>query len=348
MEKSYFVASRVMSRRCVFRNRNSREYLRRALLCFALVCALILTVSCGGNKSDGDSDATGTADFNTNTPGAEAPGTDTENAAANLSLSPLEYPRVDGSTLTIPFSEAVATAVLHLPQDEARLYVMHNKTHQAYLNLIDGVADIIFVTPPSEDELAYAKEKGVVLNVIPMLRDGFVFFVNEKNPVSDLSRDEIVGVYSGKIKNWSEIGGGDAEIIAYQRPENSGSQTGMIELVMKDTPLAPAPQEKVFAEMGGIVDAVAYYENAAEAIGYSYYYYTRNMWGDGQIKYMKIDGVAPSEESIEDDSYPYASITYMVLRQDEPEGSAASRLSEWILSDEGQAVAKGAGYVPIR
>jgi phosphate transport system substrate-binding protein len=317
------------------------------LLAFALVCALMITVGCGGG-SDGNSDTADDIDKAQETPGAEMPGSDDGNAAASLSLSPMEYPRVDGSTLTVPFSEAVATAVLGLPPEEARLYVMHNKTHQAYLNLIDGAADIIFVTPPSEDELEYAREKDVVLNVIPMLRDGFVFFVNEKNPVSDLSRDEIVGIYSDKIKNWSELGGDDAEIIAYQRPENSGSQTGMIELVMKGTPLAPAPQEKVFAEMGGIVDAVAYYENAAEAIGYSYYYYTRNMWGDGQIRYMKIDGIAPSEESIADGSYPYASTTYMVLRQDEPEDSAASKLAEWILSDEGQAVAEGAGYVPIR
>jgi phosphate transport system substrate-binding protein len=343
MEKSHVVASRVMLRRCVFKNLSCAEYLRLVLLAFALVCVLALAVGCGGNKSAGESDATGAAGFNTDTPGADTPGEE-----ASLSLSPMEYPRVDGSTLTIPFSEAVAAAVMHLPLDEARLYVMHNKTHQAYLNLIDGAADIIFVTPPSEDELAYAKEKGVVLNVIPMLRDGFVFFVNEKNPVSDLSSEEIVGIYSDKIKNWSELGGDDAEILAYQRPENSGSQTGMIELVMKGTPLAPAPQEKVFAEMGGIVDAVAYYENAAEAIGYSYYYYTRNMWGDGQIRYMKIDGVAPGEETIADGSYPYASTTYMVLRQDEAEDSAASRLAEWILSGEGQAVAEGAGYVPIR
>jgi ABC-type phosphate transport system substrate-binding protein len=63
---------------------------------------------------------------------------------------------------------------------------------------------------------------------------------------------------------------------------------------------------------------------------------------------MKIDGVAPSEESIADGSYPYASTTYMVLRQDEPEDSAASKLAEWVLSDYGQAVAEGAGYVPIR
>jgi phosphate transport system substrate-binding protein len=216
------------------------------------------------------------------------------------------------------------------------------------MNLIDGYADIIFVTPPSDDELAYAKEQGVELDLIPMLHDGFVFFVNAKNPVAGLRLDQIKDIYSGKLKNWKDAGGADAEIRAFQRPENSGSQTGMLELVMKGTPLEEAPSEKVFTEMGGIVDAVAAYENAESAIGYSYYYYTRNMWGDSQIKYVKIDGVTPDAAGIADGSYPLVSTTYMVLRKDAPADGAARKLADWILSDEGKAVAEGAGYVPIR
>jgi phosphate transport system substrate-binding protein len=105
--------------------------------------------------------------------------------------------------------------------------------------------------------------------------------------------------------------------------------------------------DKVFTEMGGIVDAVAAYDNASSAIGYSYYYYTKNMWGDGSIKYLKVDGVAPGNKSITDGSYPLISAICMVLRRGEPAESAASKLAEWILSDDGRAVTKGAGYVTI-
>ncbi|MDR2771489.1 MAG: substrate-binding domain-containing protein, partial [Clostridiales Family XIII bacterium] len=152
-----------------------------------------------------------------------------EHFAASLSMTPQEYPRVDGSTLTIAFSEAAASAVMKLPIEEARLYVLHNKTHPAYTNLIDGKADLIFVTPPSEDEAAYAAENGVELELIPMLNDAFVFLVNEANPVDGLSRDALRDIYAGAITNWREVGGSDAAIVAYQRPENSGSQTAMLD-----------------------------------------------------------------------------------------------------------------------
>ncbi|MDR3295621.1 MAG: substrate-binding domain-containing protein [Clostridiales Family XIII bacterium] len=267
---------------------------------------------------------------------------------ASLYLAPEDYPRVDGSTLTIPFSEALAAAVMRLPLEEARLYVLHNKTHLAYTNLVDGRADIIFVTPPSAEELAYAAEKGVELDVIPVLRDAFVFFVNAKNPADGLRLDEIVRIYAGEIKNWNEVGGEDKEILPYQRGENSGSQTGMLELVMKGTPLAPAPTEMVFGEMSGIVDAVAFYDNAEGALGYSYYYYTQNLWRSDQIKYLRVDGVAPLTEHIADGSYPILSDVCMVLRKGEPDGSAARKLANFIRSDEGKAVAEGAGYVPVR
>jgi phosphate transport system substrate-binding protein len=330
-------------RRRIFRAGGAERF-GRLLFALVLVCALAATAGCGG-KSDGK-DA---IDKDEATPGAEAPDWKTaETAGSTLALTPMEYPRVDGSTLTVPFSEAAAAAVLGLPPDQARLYVAHNETHDAYLNLIDGVVDIIFVTPPFEDEMAYAKEKGVELNIMPILRDGLVFFVNRKNTLSELSSDEIVDIYSNKIKNWKDAGGADAEIKAYRLPEDSLSRTGMKELVMKETPLAKAPKERIFSEMGGIVDAVAYDTDAAGALGYSYYYYTKNVWGDGQIKYVKIDGVAPDGKSIADGSYPFISTTYMVLRQGEPADSAASRLAAWVLSDEGKAVAEKTGYIYVR
>jgi ABC-type phosphate transport system substrate-binding protein len=122
----------------------------------------------------------------------------------------------------------------------------------------------------------------------------------------------------------------------------------MERLVMKGKPIAPAPKERVIAEMSGVIDAVAHRADANDAIGYSYYYYAKNMWSDELIKYLEINGVAPSMESIADGSYPLSSTIYMAIRQDEPPDSPASRLAEWILSDEGQAVAERVGYVPIR
>ena len=113
--------------------------------------------------------------------------------------------------------------------------------HNAYVNLIEKNADIIFVTSPSEEEYALAQQAGIEFEIHPVVNEAFVFMVNEKNPVSNLTSQQIVDIYSDKITNWNQVGGEDKEIIAYQREINSGSQTGMLSLVMKDTPISQAP-----------------------------------------------------------------------------------------------------------
>ncbi|MFA5636840.1 MAG: substrate-binding domain-containing protein [Anaerovoracaceae bacterium] len=304
--------------------------MKKNITLVALICIVVMATSLFGGC----------------TPRGQDPGGNAQEVS--LHFTQWEYPRVDGSTLTIPFSEAVGAAVMGLPIEEARQYILHNTTHNAYVNLIDGNADIIFVTPPSEGELAYAEKMGVELEVIPMLRDGFVFFVNESNPVNGVAFQDIVDIYSGKITNWKELGGDDKEIIAYQREENSGSQTGMLKMVMKDTPMTEAPKELMIGDMGSIIDAVALYDNDVSAMGYSYYYYVKNMWGDEHIKLLSVDGVTPDDETIGSNSYPIVSTTYMVLRSDEPEGSNARLLADWILTAEGQTVAGESGYVPLQ
>lgn len=267
--------------------------------------------------------------------------------AASLTMKPEAYPRVDGSTVTIPLSEAVASAVLHLPLEEARQYVLHNKTHQAYLNLVDGTADIIFVTSPSEEELAYAAEKGVELTVTPVVSEGFVFLVNKANPVDSLTLEQIRDIYAGRITNWQEVGGSDEPIIAFQRPENSGSQTGMLDLVIRADEIMPAPTEKVVAEMGALIDAVASYDNAQNAIGYSYYYYATDMWLNDEVKLLAVDGVTPDKSTISDGTYPITTAYYAVTRSDLRPDDSAQVLLDWMLSSEGQQVAEEAGYVKL-
>lgn len=263
-------------------------------------------------------------------------------------FSPQTYPRVDGSTATIPLSEAVAAALMGLSVDEARPYILHNKTHEAYVNLINGLTDIIFVTSPSEEELQLAKQKGVVLEVVPVVSEGFVFLASSDNPVEGLSVEEIRKIYSGQITNWSAVGGADVPIIAYQRPINSGSQTGFLDLVMKDLqPMSP-PTERVLAMMGELIDAVAAYDNTPDAIGYSYYYFVTDMWGNDQVKLLEVDGIYPDKATISSGVYPFRTAYYAVIRSDEAEDSPVRQMLEWILSDDGQDVAEAAGYVKVR
>ena len=258
------------------------------------------------------------------------------------------YPKVDGSTVTIPLSEAIAAKLTGLTIEEVRPYILHNKTHQAYVNLINKKADIIFVTSPSEEELALANDASILLEVIPIVSEAFVFLTHQDNPVKNLTLEEIRHIYAGKITNWSEVGGKAIPIVAYQRPVNSGSQTGFLDLVMRDlTPMTP-PKERIVAGMGELIDAVAAYENVPDALGYSYYYFVVDMWGNENVELLEVDGVYPEKETIRTGEYPVKTAYYAVIRGDEPKNSPVRQMVEWILSDAGQNLAEEAGYVKIK
>ncbi|MHB8157578.1 MAG: PstS family phosphate ABC transporter substrate-binding protein [Desulfocucumaceae bacterium] len=258
------------------------------------------------------------------------------------------YPRVDGSTVTIPLSEALASRLLGMSGEEAKQYVRHNKTHSAYVNLIEGSADIIFVTEPSPDELALAKEKNIELEVVPVVKDAFVFLVNVKNPVDTLTVEQIQGMYQGGIVNWKEVGGPDREIVAYQRPKNSGSQTIMESMVMKNLKMAEPRKDYVPAGMGDLIEKVAGYDNSDRALGYSVYYYARDMYNRDTIKMIGINGVKPEKKSIMRGDYPFSIAYYAVIRKSDPENSPAKNLIKWILSKEGQGLVESTGYVPVK
>ncbi|MDR1824271.1 MAG: substrate-binding domain-containing protein [Bifidobacteriaceae bacterium] len=264
------------------------------------------------------------------------------------------FPKIDASTATHPLALAFIKAFTGV--DTTVTAQGFTKTHSAYTRLVDGEVDLILVTQPSEDELAYAEEQGVELEVTPVVREGFVFLTNPDNPVDSLTQDQIKGIYSGQITDWSQVGGPSGEIAAYQRPENSGSQTGMLELVMGDTTLMEPPTTSlVESDMDLLISAIASYDNQGGAIGYSYYYYVTAMYGTDLVpvtgrtetKLIAIDGVAPSPATISAQEYPYTTAYYIVTRQGEPADSPASLVKAAMLSTSGQQTATAAGYVPL-
>lgn len=278
-------------------------------------------------------------------------GEQTENISTEPIYSKEDLPRIDASLATQPL---VSAAVKNFTgEDISDDDLEYSNTHPGYIKLIDGEKDIIVVTEPSEEELAYAKQKGVELEVIPVVKEGFVFYVNGKNPVDSLTLEQIQDIYSGKITNWKEVGGEDEKIIPYQRPVNSGSQTGILSLVMKDKKMMD-PVNNIIETMEGIIAAVADYKDGKGSMGYSYYYYATAMYNlidensENGVKLLGVDGVVPSYDTIKDDSYPIKTNYYIVLRKDEPEDSKARKFANDLLSARGQAVAKEAGYVPVK
>jgi hypothetical protein len=142
-----------------------------------------------------------------------------------------------------------------------------------------------------------AKDKGIELEIVPIVKEAFVFFVNKQNPVENLTLSQIQNIYSGNIKNWKEVGGADNKIKAFQRPENSGSQSGMLELVMKGKKMMEPTTEIISQSMADIIDVISDYDNGANAIGYSYYYYASTMYSSDTMKLLSVNGIEPSYEN---------------------------------------------------
>jgi phosphate transport system substrate-binding protein len=266
----------------------------------------------------------------------------------SLGITREDFKRLDGSTATIPLTEAAAADLLGINSEEARKVIHHNTTHFAYERLIKKEADIIFVTEPSEGELALAKDSNVEIEVVPVVKDAFVFLVNKKNAVESLTVKQIQDIYSGKLTNWNQVGGKTGGILAYQRPENSGSQTLMLSKVMKGIPMVKPEKNMEPAGMGDLIEVVAGFDNSEFALGYSVYYYANTMYTRDTIKLIGVDGVKPDPSAIKSDKYPLTSAYYAVVRKNEPEGTFASKLLKWILSEQGQKVAEKAGYIPLK
>lgn len=258
------------------------------------------------------------------------------------------FPKVDGSTATIPLSEGMVKALLSYSADEAQDFVHHNTTHNAYLNLLQDKCEIIFVTSPSEEEQSLLEDSPNDYEVQMVVKDAFVFLVNSQNPIENISVEDLQKIYKGEITNWSQLGGSDEEIVAFQRPDNSGSQTLMYKLLVPKSDIADAPTELRPAGMGDLVDAVSDYDEGLNSIGYSVYYYASGMYTDQNSKLISVGGVFPTPETIADGSYPLTDGYYAVYNKDLPEESGVRQLINWLTSDEGQKMAADEGYVPLR
>lgn len=263
---------------------------------------------------------------------------------AELEYLKNNFPTFDGSTSAIPLEASFRSKIFGISEEEAKTQVNHTKTHEAFNRFMKGEVDIVLTVPMTDEQEQQAKDKGAEMT--PVAMEGFVFCVNKNNPVESLTMQQIKDIYSGKITNWKDVGGEDMAILAYQRNQDSGSQT-LMNKFMGDTPLMDAPTELVPMAMGELMDAVAVYDNAAGAIGYSVYSYAAQMYANTKdVKFIAVDGVAPSNETMENGSYPLLSVTYALYDGTLPEDSAVKRMVKWMTSPEGQQAAREAGYIP--
>jgi phosphate transport system substrate-binding protein len=287
---------------------------------------------------------------------------------ADLNFSCGSYPKIDGSTSAQPLACVLASHIIGVSygwvmstDGSKRLFAhstdrpkaadsinttiaVHQGTHQAYVNIITGKADLSLICrPPSPDEQRLADSAEVELDVIPAAHDAFIFIVNSSNPISGITIKNARDIYTGALTNWNVLGGWNQAIKPYQREANSGSQELMLSLVMKNLTPIVAPDMILLGMMGPFNKL----DTDSLGICYTVYFFKEFMTISTNVRSIAIEGITPDYNNIIDRRYPLNADVVVVTRANQPRNSPAYRLREFILSEEGQAVVKESGYVPM-
>ena len=263
---------------------------------------------------------------------------------ASLKLT-TDLPTLDGAAAVFPLYSSFINAVYPDTVTYGEKPFVYNNTVRGYMELAEKETDIFFGAYPSEEQINYAQEQGIEFEYTEIGKEGFIFFVNKENPITSLTSEQIEGIYSGEITNWSEVGGKDEKIVAFQRNEGSGSQSMLVRF-MGDTPIMEAPTEEVNDFMSGIIDQVADYKNYSNSIGFSFRYYFDTLIANPNVKMIAVDGVKPTLQNITNDTYPIVTSLYAVTYKGN-ENENVEKLLNWILSEEGQELVEKTGYARV-
>ena len=194
----------------------------------------------------------------------------------------------------------------------------------------EGRCDIGLSSRGLKDE-----EKASGLKETVLAYDGIAVIVNPANPVEDLTLAQIADIYTGKITNWSELGGADSEIVCIGREGGSGTRSGFEEIVdVKD--LCQYRQE--LSSTGDVIATVA--QNPG-AIGYASLASVKDT-----VKAVKVGGVVPGEETVKDGTYAIQRPFVLVTKEGVTLGEAAQAFFDYALSQYANPVVIAAGVVP--
>lgn len=260
-------------------------------------------------------------------------------------LSKEQLPIIDGAAAAFPVYSAFVHAVYPHTTEFNDGVFEYNNTVEGYRQLAEKKTDIFIGAAPSADQVSYAQDRGTTFSYTQIGYEAFVFFVHRDNPIESLTAEQIKGIYSGKITNWSQVGGRDEPIVPFQRNPGSGSQSMLIRF-MGDTPILEPDMQTQVGGMGEIIEEVADYKNKSSSIGFSFRFYVEGIIQNPDIKLIAIDGVAPTVENIRSGSYGIIAPVYAMTYEDNPNKNVR-KLIDWMLSEEGQYIIEQTGYVSM-
>ena len=290
----------------------------KRILSILLSVALVLSLAACSQTTAPETTAATTAPAATDAP---------ETSAAPTVLSGTVS--TDGSTSMEKVIGALSEAFM---EANSKVTVTYNPTGSGtgIQAVQEGRCDIGLSSRALKDE-----EKASGLQETVLAYDGIAMIVNPANPVEDLTLEQIADIYTGKITNWSELGGSDSEIVLIGREAGSGTRSGFEEIVeVKD--LCQYRQE--LSSTGDVIATVA--QNPG-AIGYASLASVKDT-----VKAVKVGGVTPSEETVKDGTYAIQRPFVLVTKEGVTLSETAQAFFNYAVSKDANAVVIAAGVVP--
>lgn len=263
------------------------------------------------------------------------------------------FPKMGGSPTAAELGKAITATALGVKRSDAEAIVgFGSTTADSYKALCDGKLDILIAYEPDAQTEKYINKSGKVLEMSPVATDALVFICSEKNSADSLTLNQISGIYTGRIKNWSEVGGSDGEILPYQCKKGSPEQELFDRVVNLGDRLTVATNDVIMSSGSQFIKAAAKYDNSENAIGYALYHqlYIDGITGGNSatVKMFSVGGALPSKETIESGDYKLTEDIYVVIRKDALSGSPERVLYNWICSRQGSEVIANENYTIVQ
>jgi phosphate transport system substrate-binding protein len=209
--------------------------------------------------------------------------------------------------------------------------------------LINGTTDICESSRSMKDteKKQLSDKAGAPPVETTVARDGLSVYVNDSNPISELTMDQLKQIFTGKVDNWKQVGGADAKIIPYSRENSSGTYVFFKEHVLQNADYTPRAQG--MPGTAAVVNAVV---KEKFGIGYGGAAYAKG------IKVIKVKkdaaskAIEPDDVTIKNGTYPLSRPLFFYTRANPSADMKA--FTDWVLSAEGQGIVTKVGYFPIK
>ena len=206
--------------------------------------------------------------------------------------------------------------------------------------LINGTVDLAQSSRPMKDKEKedVQTKRNTTLNETPVALDALAVFVHQSNGVKELTLQQIEQIYTGKVTNWSQVGGKGAPIVLYGRENSSGTYEYFKEHVLGKADFAPRTQ--TLQGTAAVINAVG---KDANGIGYGGIAYARDVRAVGVKSNAGAAAVQPTEGNVKNGAYPISrKLFFYWVPSDQ-----IQKFVTWVTSAEGQAVVNEVGYYPL-